>query len=554
MDGGYPRRIFLKVGGVAAVGAARRLVETPAPLGFPWGTPLTRGSAVAALETVSPQELAAHAIDAAKQAGAIYADVRLTYTRWRDWMLTSGKPPVAEREELGVGVRALVNGYWGFASGPHWTPDAVAALGREAVHLAMINTHYKTRIVELASAPVVANGEWTTPVRIDPYEVAIEEIADWIDGVNGVLNQHVQRAQARNESARWSHAVSVSVMKRQEVFASTDGSRCMQTFYQCGGYVKVMADAWGLVRSPDFVRPMTKGWEGIYDVTSQLRAWIPQAIADIEARHTLPERPADIGRYRTMFDAHTVASLLEHTIGAATQIDRALGYEANAGGTSYLGPDPLKYLGTTVAAPAVTVLADRSAPGELATVRWDGEGVAPRDFPVIEDGLFMHYQTTREQVPWLASWYQTRGEPVRSFGCAGGASALLPPMQHTPNIRLVPARSALQGDDLLASLDDGVTIQWGDCMTDFQQLNGVVSGECYRIKHGRPVARMLGTGALIRAPEIWKNISALGGVESLRWRPAASVKGEPTQRTPHSVGAVPVIVNDVAIADLMKKG
>src|SRR5690606_18852292 len=150
-----------------------------------------------------------------------------------------------------------------------------------------------------------------------------------------------------------------------------------------------------------------------------------------------------------VLDAPSMVALLDRTLGRATELDRALGYEANAGGTSYLN-DPFGMLGSYEAgAPLLTVTGNRSEPGGLATVQWDDEGVRPDTFPLVENGVLTDFQTTRESAGWLEDYYARTGRPFRSHGCANAPAAVDPPLQHTPNLVLTPGREELDFDDLV---------------------------------------------------------------------------------------------------------
>ena len=159
----------------------------------------------------------------------------------------------------------------------------------------------------------------------------------------------------------------------------------------------------------------------------------------------------------------------------ATQLDRALGYEANAGGTSFMN-DPLAMLGSfKTASPLVTIKSNRSAPMQLATVKWDDEGVVPSDTTLVKDGILHDFQTTREQAAWLAPYYSKSGRPVQSNGCAAAQSALAITMQHMPNLSLEPNPSQVKLDDLVANVKDGMQVEHGSLeQIDFQGRTGLV--------------------------------------------------------------------------------
>ena len=310
------------------------------------------------------------------------------------------------------------------------------------------------------------------------------------------------------------------------------------------------------------------GWELLTE--ANIPAQIPQLYEQADPdKPGMPVKPGDLGRYEVVFDAATMAFLLDETIGTATQLDLALGYEANNIGTSYLGPDPFALLGSYQAAsPLVTITGNRSMPRGLATVKWDDEGVAPEPFTLIKDGVLVDYQTTREQAAWLAPYYQKTGKPIRSHGCAAAENALTIPMQHMPNLALAPSAAAVKLNDLVATVKDGILVTQGTTMADFQARTGLLLGTLYEIKNGRVGSALQGGAVLYDSLDLWKHVVAVGGAPTQAviastmfpytagmnkragWYP---VKGEPPQQTSYSVQAVAATITNQAVIDPMRK-
>jgi TldD protein len=280
---------------------------------------------------------------------------------------------------------------------------------------------------------------------------------------------------------------------------------------------------------------------------------MPQLVEEAEqSRHQIP---VDIGRYDAVFSAQAMASLVDATVGAATELDRAMGYEANASGTSYLS-EPLDMAGRyQIGSHLLTVTGNRNTPGGAATVKWDDEGVVPEDFPIVQNGVLVDYQTTREQVAWLAPYYVRVNRPSRSHGCARAASAGFVTMQYPPNLRLAPGSGAATFDDLVAGVANGVAVLSVGPQMDQQALNGVgIPAIMRRITKGKLGPYIANAGIAFRAPEFWKNLTALGGPSSEQWIGVERSKGEPSQAVTHSVGAVPGLVTSVAVIDALRRG
>ncbi|HEX6536663.1 MAG TPA: TldD/PmbA family protein [Gemmatimonadaceae bacterium] len=545
------RRDFLKTGTAAA--AFMGLATTPGPLLARLGG--ARPEPVPPTDDPRLKALTARALDAARGAGATYADVRLTHTWARTW---NGANPASVdpfgAELLAVGVRALAEGQWGFASGPVWSPDEMARLGREAVFQAKANAVGKREHVELAPAPVVPDGRWVMPVAIDPFELSPFEMSDLLAGVLLFT--------LRQPGCKDVRKFTCSLYKLEKTFASTEGSHCTLRTYRTGGEL-VMEVKSGDKLGPaslDCLSPAGLGWELfaadrvplVRDVS--IREMIRRTIEETKEDLSLPIKPADVGRYDAVLDARSVANLVHATLGPATELDRALGYEANAGGTSWLS-DPFGMVGSYRAgAPSLTLTADRSEPGGCATVGWDDDGVAPDRFTLVQDGVLADFQTTRESAGWMKDYYAKAGRPYRSHGCAAAPSAVDAPLQRAPNLTVAAGREALDFDALVAGIPSGIAIRRLQVDMDFQHLNGLGLGRTYEIKNGKRVAIIAGGGGLLfRASELWKGLKGLGGAESLERFGAAAEKGEPAEAHFASVTAPPAAFAQLTLIDVLRK-
>jgi TldD protein len=285
---------------------------------------------------------------------------------------------------------------------------------------------------------------------------------------------------------------------------------------------------------------------------------IERMIAEQEEYLALPSKPVDVGRYDVVLDSSTAARLLSATIGTASELDRALGYEANATGTSYLN-DPLTMLGReVVGSPLLNVVANRSLKGGLATAKWDDEGVETGDFQLVKDGVLQDFLTNRDSASSLKDAYTRLGRPMRSHGCAGGASALDVTQLQRPNFRVTPGPAKADVAELIARMGNGIAVEEAMADVDFNALNGLARldpempiARFYEVKRGKKVARLApgATALLFRAPELWKSVIALGGAGSVRPTAVKALKGEPSQETWHTVETPPMLIRQMAVID-----
>lgn len=488
--------------------------------------------------------LAGVALDAARTAGATYADVRFSIYKTRSIVSNSG----ADTDFVGCCVRALVDGYWGWAVTPYLAETEVPRVARQAVLLAKANVASGIgRVVDWLPVPVVTNGSWTTSITTDPFDVPIEEIVDFQEGLNTYV---YALGGSRHSETPLNQVMSGLVFSNVErLFASTEGAQVHQQTHIVQPVINFIYK--NVVCSID-IADAQAGWE--YVATAPIRDLVRRKMDEVDHTPPLPVRPVEIGRSDLVCTAPVVANFVTGTFGGATQIDRALGYEANAGGTSYLGPEPMAQLGHSVASPLLTLIADNTLPRGMATVGWDDEGVAPEPFPIIQRGVLVDYQTTREQASWLAPWYNRRGVPVRSHGCAAAPSALALQMQHTPNLVMQPGDNTTEEIDLVQGLTKGYLVEnLKQIQMDSQLSGGYAIADLVAIRNGQRVAKIINAGILFRTPELWNAMQAIGGAASIRWGSALSSKGEPLQAIVYSLKTVPALFTQQVIVDPRKK-
>ncbi len=494
---------------------------------------------VPSIEDEKLKQLIQTAIDAAVTAGASYADARLTFTQ----NLIGGDSPRPTRAEtMGFGVRALYDGYWGFASTPIWNAVEAARLGRSAAAQAKSNVLGSPREADLAPIIAPASGNWVMPVKDDPFVMAYEEISDFMRGLK-LFIMGLDGASQPMTTCRF--------LRQDKAFGNSLGQFTTQRLYRSEG--GVAWTAWeALPIRLDCLTPAGLGFEYFRD--QPLRHYIEQAQAEATQDLELASVPVDVGRYSTLINAQGVASIMSPTIGAATELDRAMGYEANAGGTSYIvSPDEM--LGKLrIGSAKVNILADRSEAGSVGCVRWDDEGVEPPRFELVKDGVLANMQTNREASGWIKSHYSNTSQPWVSFGCAYAPDAIDAPLVHSADLHLQAAPNSNEKlDELRQSIDKGIEWKSPIISMDFQQVTGIARGTAYEIRNGKRFARIQDAGMLFRSPELWGNLTHLGGNDSIRRFGTYASKGEPNQTSCHSASAPPVIFKEMTFVDIKRK-
>src|SRR6476661_5297450 len=119
-------------------------------------------------------DLTANALDTAKLRGATYADARLMHIRQRDLTTKNGAVgTLAQSESIGIGIRALANGAWGFASTDKLTREGVASCAAQAVSIAKASALAKRGDVKMVPEEAHVDS-WQAPMRKDPFEIPLQ--------------------------------------------------------------------------------------------------------------------------------------------------------------------------------------------------------------------------------------------------------------------------------------------------------------------------------------------------------------------------------------------
>src|SRR6478672_2368472 len=124
------------------------------------------------------KQIADWALNVANLRGATYADARLADDRSRGLATKNGKiGHAADSESLGIGIRVIADGAWGFAASDDLSRTAVEATAAKAVEIARASARVKQHDVQLA--PEQANvADWTSPFQADPFTTSVEQNLD----------------------------------------------------------------------------------------------------------------------------------------------------------------------------------------------------------------------------------------------------------------------------------------------------------------------------------------------------------------------------------------
>ncbi|NBM14778.1 TldD/PmbA family protein [Streptomyces sp. GC420] len=451
--------------------------------------------------------LADAALARARALGAEHADFRFERVRSAAWRLRDGRPSGShDTTDLGYAVRVVHGGAWGFASGVDLTMDAAARVAGQAVAMAKLSARViaaagSDERVELADEPVHSEKVWVSSYEINPFDVPDEE-------KTGLLAEWSGRLLAADGVAH----VDASLLTVQEnkFYADTAGTVTTQQRVRLHPSLTAVAvdEKTGEFDSMRTIAPpVGRGWEYLtggraagWDWDAEL-ARIPGLLAEKMAAPSV-----EPGSYDLVVDPSNLWLTIHESIGHATELDRALGYEAAYAGTSFATFDRLGKL--KYGSEIMNVTGDRTAEHGLATVGYDDEGVEAQSWDLVKDGTLVGYQLDR-RIARLTGL-------GRSNGCAFADSPGHVPVQRMANVSLLPAPEGPSTDELIAGVEHGIYVigdrSWS---IDMQRYNFQFTGQrFFRIENGRLAGQLKDVAYQATTTDFWGSMAAVGGPQT----------------------------------------
>jgi TldD protein len=468
---------------------------------------------------VDKHGLAEIALRLAKKASVTYADVRIN--RYRSESISAREQRVqsfSRSQSFGVGVRVLQKGAWGFASSYLVTPDSVRRITQQAIDIARANAAFQRKPIRLCSSPGITSS-WRSAYEQDPFEIPPDRKVEFLLKLN--------EAALKAKGASFVNS-GLSFQNEQKFYASTDGSFIDQYIIRTLPFFSVTAvnrSAGDFQSRSSLAGPKTIGYEYL-----EQHPWLQEAEqAGAEAVAKLQAKPVAPGKYDLVIHPSNLWLTIHESVGHSTELDRALLWEADYAGTSFLTPDKTGKLqfGSTLC----NFYADRTQPHGLATVGYDDEGVPAQRWPLVKEGLFVDWQTTRDLAPLIGQ--------NQSHGCLHADSWGSVPFPRMPNVSLEPAAKETSLDDLASDVGNGILIYGnGSWSIDQQRYNFQFGGQTFwEIKNGKVGDMLRDVAYQSRTTDFWHACDGLGGKQTYELNGAANDgKGEPTQANAVSHG------------------
>jgi TldD protein len=480
------------------------------------------------------------ALDAASLRGVTYADARVVAIRNRSLTTKNGRVGHAsESESLGIGVRVIAGGAWGFAASADLSRAAMQAAAVRAVEIARASATVKREDVRLAPEPA-AVAEWTTPFKVDPFTTSVEQNLDLLLKVD---------AEMRAVPGVTLAETGMNFQREESWFLSSEGAGIHQTKYSTGAGYTAYAFAGSEIQKRSYPNSFGGQWQNRgYEQIEEMKLLenARRVAEEAVALHHAEQCPA--GTATIILDGSQLGLQIHESIGHPIELDRVLGMEANFAGMSFLTLEKLRTL--QYGSPLVNVVADATeqhGPG-LGTFAYDDEGVPAQCTPIIQDGLFTGYLTSRETAAMVGL--------ERSGGCMRAESWNRTPMIRMTNISILPGKKPLTLEQLIADTDEGVFMQTNRSWSiDDKRYNFQFGTEIgWEIKHGK-LGRMLKNPSYSGiTTEFWNSLDAIcSRDEWTLWGTPNCGKGQPQQVMGTGHGASPARFRNVSVGKAYKK-
>ncbi len=476
------------------------------------------------------------ALARAREMGASHADFRFERVRYQHLGVRDGVlQGAADTEDLGFAVRVIHRGAWGFAAGVVLTPEEATAVAERAIAVAVVAAEMTTSPVEIAAEPVHDDVTWVSAYDVNPLAVTTAEKADLLIGWTNRLRDHaaVEHATAALEQVQENkyYADLTGTRTTQQRIRLQPAFEAMGTDQQSGVFDSMASIA----------PPVGRGWEyltdGSYDWDAELTE-VPELLAE-----KLAAPSVEAGTYDLVIHPSNLWLTIHESIGHATELDRALGYEANYAGTSFATYDKLNTL--QYGSEVMNVSGDRTVRHGLASIGYDDEGVETQAWDIVRDGVLVGYQLDRAM-----GHMKSELNGGRSNGCAYADSSGHIPIQRMANVSLQPSPDDLTTDDLIGRVERGLYVVGDKSWSiDMQRFNFQFTGQrFFLIEEGQLAGQVRDAAYQATTTDFWNSMEAVGGEDTWILGGAFNCgKAQPGQVAAVSHGCPTALFRDVRI-------
>jgi TldD protein len=480
------------------------------------------------------REVADWALNIADMGGATYADVRMVDERARSLATRNGNiGSASDSESLGIGVRVLVDGAWGFAASLDMSRAGVEATAARAVQIARSSARVKEQDARFTQEKAIT-AEWSTPCRIDPFHIPIEKNLELLLAIDREL---------RSVPGVTLAETNLNFRREEQWFASSEGSRIHQTKMTTGAGYAAHSFARNEIQKRSYPNSYGGQWQNKgYELVDELRLLenARRVAEEAVALHRADQCPE--GTFTLILDGSQLGLQIHESVGHPIELDRVLGMEANFAGTSFLTLDKLRRL--RYGSDLVNIVADarpEHGPG-LGTFAFDDEGVPAQCTSIIDHGLFTGYLSSRETAAEIGESH--------SGGTLRAESWNRLPMIRMTNISILPGESPLSLEQLISSTEQGIYMETNKSWSiDDKRYNFQFGCEVgWEIRNGRRIRMLKNPSYSGITTEFWNAMDAICSREEwVLWGTPHCGKGQPQQVMGTGHGAAPARFRNITV-------
>ncbi len=457
-------------------------------------------------------ELGKTALETAQKNGASYGDIRIGEVLDEHVTVKKGLPDdIGLRQTSGFGVRVIVKGAWGFAGSIFLTKNEVAQTTKTAVSIAKASAKLKKKPVKLTSQKA-RKDKYATPMKKDPFKIPLDE------KIKVLLA--AERVVAKQSDLIKSSSATFRAFRENKFFMNTDGVEVNQQITWCGGGLEATAIKNGEVQRRSYPASFrgnfsTAGYEYFESLALQDHAkQVGQEAVKLLEAEKCPPAETDL-----ILTGDQLELQIHESCGHPTELDRALGMEADYAGTSFLVPDKLAKL--RYGSENVNIVADATVPGGLGTFGYDDEGTPATRVDLIKEGMFVGYQTSRETAAELGL--------KQSSGGMRAQSPLALPIIRMTNINLLPGD--WKAEEIIEDTKKGVLMMVNKSWSiDDRRLNFQFGTEIgWEIKDGSKERMLKHPTYTGMTPVFWGSCDAVSKDDWKMWGTPNCGKGVPGQ-------------------------
>ena len=408
-------------------------------------------------------------------------------------------------------MRVVADGAWGFAGSVDINKEEIMRTVEKAVTIARASALLKKKEAVLIREEA-REDQYVSSFQKDPFEIPVEEKLDVLVQAGRILKEQSPLIKAAYTYYRG--------YRENKLFMNSEGAKINQQTTWCGGGLSAIAVRNGEMQTRSY--PSSFGGN---NATSGYEFFESFALVD-HAKETGQEllklfeaEKCPSGEIDLVLTGDQLALQIHESCGHPTELDRALGTEADYAGTSFLTPEKLGNF--QYGSEKVSIVADATVPHGLGTFGYDDEGTRAKRVYLVKKGLFVGYQSSRETAAEL--------DLEESSGGMRADSPLALPLIRMTNINLLPGD--WKSEEVVEDTKDGVLMLTNRSWSiDDRRINFQFGTEIgWRIRNGSKENMVKNPTYMGVTPRFWGSCDAVSKDDWIMHGVPNCGKGVPSQ-------------------------